>query len=135
MSDVNINLGTFRFRGVWAIVAAVVILLVAGGWVLHRRSSLEEQGRKQVEEYLELELPAREFRERGGRGVSASRLRQTSEFEIVEFSVPFYPRDRCRVRVRIAVDGTEETFYFLFRRTLGEWQLRHETRAGVLDFE
>lgn len=128
----EIRLATFRFKGAGAVVALVVIVLGSIAFNSFRVSSLHAEGRSQVEDYLEMELPSRLVRERGARHVTSRDLESAKSFEITEFSTSWIPRDTTRVRVVVRVDGEDLTYYFRFRRALGSWSLRGETRGPLL---
>lgn len=126
----EIPIASVRVKGVAAVALAVVVGIGAFLYNGHRRATLHAQGREQVEEYLETELVARRFRESGG-NVSVGELTRQKDFEIVEFSTPFVPSGKTRVRVVVKTPDEEIEYYFRFERVLGEWTLRGETRGGL----
>ena len=127
----DIQLARFKFKGIWAVVASVVV--IAGGtlYLHHRKQSLREQGARQVEEYLATELPARLIREGGARRVSPRDLEAVKKVEIVEFATRWFPRDKTRVRVEVKTPLREFTYHFTFRRRFGSWVLDSQASAGI----
>jgi hypothetical protein len=120
------------------IIVAALVVAAAVGFLHWRRSSLIEQGSQQVVQYLQVELPARYVREHRGSPPDPERLELLGQVEVVRFAPSWFFRagrdDTVRVKTVVRI-GTGETgtFYFRFQRTLGEWRLRHETAAPLLD--
>lgn len=120
-----------ELKGITGIIAAIIVVVGAVFYVLHRRASLREQGLPQVEQYVESEISRQVLAERKGRYLKPEEIARMRDFEITEFRAPFIPGNKTRARVVVRTGRGDKTYHFKFERVLGSWRLERETIPGL----
>ena len=133
----ELKVDTETLKSPFGIVAAIVIVAVAFGWMHMRRAALVKDGTAEVVEHLQMELPAQYMRDHNGIP-DPERLQQLGQVEVLDFSPSWFFRadrdDEVTVKTVIRT-GTGETgtYYFRFKSVLGSWKLQREAHKPLLD--
>jgi len=138
--SVQLKVDSKMLKSPMGIVAALVIIALALGYMHWRRGRLIRQGAAQVQSYLQTELQSAYMREHTKPGATRpdpEELNKLKQVKVLEFSPSYFFRTdrRGRVRVQAVVqvgDRAPKTHYFFFRKTLGGWRLQRETSAPLL---